>query len=148
MPRVYAVPPPWEVRPLGASDFQRAGTQAAVDAASSPLVLPGSAFTVPAANVAWIRSVTFLVNGLLTTSDIVFRVRENGVPIEGWDEVAVLPRSAGSVALSFPPEETYVKILESRRIDVQAEVRDGGTYQLSAQYHGWFYPLDTEAEFR
>jgi len=132
------------LRPVEAQDFSRTGTVVGLTAAAGATVLAGSVFDTPVDSVAWIRSVGVLINGMATTTDVRWAVRQNGVPVQGWDDIRIMPRNAGSVGLSFLPEETFIEVPASRAIDIVVQVFDGGSYQLSGQYHGWWYSTSVE----
>jgi len=139
--------PPTDVRPPSARDFSISGTLAGATLATTPAPIPGAAFTVPVGNVGVIRSVVFLVNGLLVTSQVSFTLTFNLAPVEGWTNIPVLPRAAASVATSYGPDETALPVPENNAIGVVVTVLDGGAYQVSALLHGWFYPKEIAQAF-
>lgn len=124
-------------KPPTATDFNTFGTAAGLTALNTPAEL--AAFQVPANSVGVIRSISILANALLTTSDIIWTLRFNGVAVSGWDALTINPRAASSVEVSWVPEETFILVPEGSRISFEATVRDGGTYQLSVGFHGWFF---------
>lgn len=141
------IAPPWIERPPHAQDFQFSATIVGLDQAAGPTLFPGS-FTVPSGNVGVIRSVAILANGLLTSSDIVWALIYEGSPVSGWNALTIAPRSAGSVEKAWTPEETFIPIPENSTIQMRATVNDGGTYQVSASLHGWYYPQGIERAAR
>lgn len=126
-------------KPPGASDFNIFGTLAARTTVNTPAQL--ASFQVPSNNVAAIRAISILANGLLVTSDIVWALKYNGVAVTGWNRLTINPRAAGSVEVSWPPEETFIRVPEGSLVTFDVEVLDGGTYQLSVAFHGWFYSV-------
>lgn len=133
---VYALPPPTESPAPGATYFRLQGRSAGQVLAGAEVEL--AAFQMPTGQVGVIRIAEFDINGLLLTSDIVFRVRIDGsIPI-GW-EWSPFATGAAFFAKEFPPEMTYIRIPETGLAQVTAEVRDAGTYDLGADLVGWHY---------
>lgn len=135
--QAFAVAPPYVTKPPNGVDFQDFGTVAGVTSASGAVLL--ASFQVPSNDVAVIRTVSILANGLLTTSDIVWSFRFDGNTVTGWDALTINPRAAGSVEVTWSPEETYIHVPEGALVELVARVNDGGTYQLSGSFHGWHY---------
>lgn len=124
-------------KPPQASDFNMFGTLAARTSANTPAEI--AAFQIPPNTVGSIRSISVLANALLVTSDIIWTLKYNDVAVQGWNELTINPRAAGSVEVSWVPEETFIWVPEGSRISFDVTVRDAGTYQLSVSAHGWFY---------
>lgn len=143
----FSLQPPTWVRPPSARDFSISGTLAGAAVGTTPAAIPGAVFVVPAGNVGVIRSVVFLVNNLLMTSQVSFTLTLNAAAVEGWANIPVLPRVAASVSTSFGPEETAIPVPESNAIAVSVRVLDGAVYQVSTIIHGWFYPKEIQAPF-
>jgi len=142
-----ALNPPTDVRPPSARDFTLSGTLAGAAVGTTPAVIPGAAFVVPVGNVGVIRSVVFLVNNLLLTSQVSFTLTFNAGAVEGWSNIPVAARVAASVSTSFGPEETALPVPENTAIAVVVTVLDGAVYQVSTIIHGWFYPKEIGAPF-
>lgn len=139
VPAQFRVALPIVEKPPGASDFNIAGTLAARNIANSPSTL--ATFQIPANSVAAIRAISILANALLVTSDIRWILRFNGVAVTGWNALTINPRAAGSVEVSWTPEETFIRVPEGSLVSWDVNVVDAGTYQLSVQFHGWFYSV-------
>ncbi|MGE0347375.1 MAG: hypothetical protein AB7N73_15015 [Gemmatimonadales bacterium] len=135
----FTVGSPLVERPPTARDFNLFGTLAARDSANTPALFPTATFTLPSGNVGVIRSISILANNLLVTSDVVWTLLFNEAPVFGWNRLTINPRAAGSVEVSWTPEETYIPVPENARIDFSVRVNDGGTYQVSVAVHGWMY---------
>jgi len=133
----YVVALPSVDKPPFASDYNLFGTLAARTSANTPAEI--AAFQIPPNTVGVIRSISILANALLITSDIVWILKYNDVAVTGWNELTISPRAAGSVEVSWVPEETFIFVPEGSRISFDVLVRDAGTYQLSVTAHGWFY---------
>ncbi len=128
-------------RPPNAVDFNLFGTLVGRTAANTPALFPTAQQIIPSGNVAVIRAVSILANGLLITSDIRWDLLYNESAVPGWVDLTINPRAAGSVEVSWTPEETFIPVTENATIDWRVRVIDAGTYQVSVGYHGWYYPL-------
>lgn len=131
---------PWTERPPGATDFNLADTLTARTSANTPALFPNAQFRIPQGQVGVIRSFLILANGLLVTSDIQWTLLFDNNPAPGWAGLTINPRAAGSVEQAWVPEETYIFCPEGAVIDWRVLVVDAGTYQVSINYHGWYYP--------
>lgn len=143
------IPVPWQVRPPGAREIYAQGDATGFNAAGTPAVIPGSQFTLPANHVGILRSVVLSVNTMLITSALTWTFRQDGIPIEGWGQLTIFPRAAGSVAEAFGPEETFIFLPEGGvTIDVFFNVTDAAAYQAGVSYHGWSYPKAAWDQFQ
>lgn len=135
------IPPPFQVRPPQARDITVEASATGYNNLNTPQVIAGSQFQVPTDNVGVLRSVVLSVNNLLTTSALIWAIRFNGVPVQGWNQLTVFPRNAGSVSIAYTPDETYIYVPDGALIDTQITVSpaDGNTYQAGIAYHGWYY---------
>lgn len=151
-PVAFQIELPTEARPPQATDFQIAGTLAGRTAANTTPGAAGalfpSSFQLPANQVGVLKSISLLANGLLVTSNIRWRLRFNGGLVAGWSDLTINPRAAGSVELSFTPEETSIPVPEGALVDFVVQVLDAGTYQVSVQAHGWYYSTSLDAAAR
>lgn len=148
-PAQVVVAPPSIQRPPQAQDFNLFGTLVGATTATTtwPTVVTGTAFTVPSGNVGVIRSLTVDVNTLLASSNIVWTLRFNGGPVEGWDALTLFPSNLARASLTWGPEETFIPVPEGAQVDVVVQVLDGATYTLGSSYHGWYYPVDLAERF-
>lgn len=140
----FVIGAPYVEKPPGARDFNLFSTLAARTSVNTPALFPTAQFQIPAGNVGVIRAVSLLVNNLLVTSDVRFDLLFNESAVVGWNNLTVNPRAAGSVEVSWTPEETFIMIPEGSVIDWRVRVIDAGTYQVSVGYHGWFYPVNLQ----
>lgn len=145
--RQITVPVPWLVRPPNAREINIGASGVGFTAANTPAVIVGSQFTTPPDNAGVLRSVVFSVNTLLVTSAITFSITFNGSPVEGWVNVPIFPRAAGSFSEAYGPDETFIFIPEQTGIEVSINVTDAGTYQAGCSYHGWSYPKRLADQF-
>lgn len=144
-PPSYVVGLPTQDRPTAARDFQLFSTLTGLDLAAGPTPFPDTV-QLPGDQVGVIRSISILANSLLVTSDILYTLRFNQTPVAGWNRLTINPRAAGSVEVSWPPQETAIPVPAGAKIDVVARVLDGGTYQVSVALHGWWYSIRLAAE--
>lgn len=147
--RTRQVPPPYVVRPPQAREVNVEANATGYNNLNTPQVIAGSTFAIPTDNVGIIRSVVLSVNNLLTTSALVWRLRFDGVPVQGWNALTVFPRNAGSVSVAYGPDETFVFVPDGITIDVEILVgaADPNTYQAGVAYHGWYYDKKLAAAF-
>lgn len=131
-------------RPPLARDFNLSDTLASRTAANTPALFPNAQFQIPAGRVGVIRSISILANSLLVTSDIRWALLFNESAEPGWDRLTINPRAAGSVEVSWTPEETFIPVPEGSLIDWRVTVLDAGTYQVSISAHGWHYPVELD----
>lgn len=127
-----------------AQDFFGFATLAVVTGPGTTAVLslPRGVINVASQNVAVVRSLTYVINSMLPTTDVFFTLRFNEAPVQGFDRLQAGPRSAASVGFSFTPEEVMIDVPEGSKIDQTVTVVDPGTYQVSASFKGWWYPKD------
>ncbi|MGE0161061.1 MAG: hypothetical protein AB7T31_16820 [Gemmatimonadales bacterium] len=140
----FTVGAPTVERPPLAQDFNLFGTLASRTAANTPALFTGARFQIPAGRVGVIRSLSILANSLLVTSDVRWAVLFNANAEPGWNALTINPRAAGSVEVSWTPEETFIPVPEGATIDFRVTVLDAGTYQVSVAAHGWHYPVELE----
>lgn len=145
--------PPDVFPTLGAIDFFQRGSSTALTAANTPVVLtvataPGAfignglVFQVPGMHIAVVRDINISVNAMVASTDITWRLLQDGALVPGW-ELAISPRIAGSIETAFTADSTLIRIRESARIELEINVRDGGTYQAAGTFHGWAWPRGT-----
>lgn len=136
----FAIQSPYVVRPPFAVDFKDQGDQAARTAVNSPTVL--ATFQTPTESVGVIRSIVLTVNNLLLTSDIFWSLLFNGSGVPGWQNLAVTPGAVPYFALSYGPDETYIRVPEGTRVDLSFTVNagDAAAYLAGAQFSGWYFP--------
>ena len=128
-------------KPPHATDFNLFGTLAGANIATTSPPARLTTFNVPPNRVAVIRSISILANSLAVTSDIRWTLLFDDGAVPGWNSLTINPRAAGSVEVSWTPEETYIDVPEGSEIGVDVRVLDGGgPYQLSVSVHGWHYP--------
>lgn len=130
--------PPWIFAPVGSTQFFFAGSQT-VTGPNTTVTLTAPQFQIPLNQVGVVRDLGFFVNDLLATSDITFRLRFSQHPVQGYDQIFIFPRLAGSVSKSFLPESTVIRVPDNTTIDIEVTVVDAGSYPLGAEFKGWSY---------
>ncbi len=143
------IPVPWLVPPEGSSEININASLAGFNAANTPAVIPGSQFALPENHVGVLRSVVVSVNTMVITSALVWRIIENGNPIQGWNNITIFPRAAASVSVAFSPDETFIRLSTGAELSVEIVVlpADPLTYQAGVSYHGWSYPVSVADRF-
>jgi hypothetical protein len=130
-----------------ARDINRFGVITGATTGNTPAQLPGSPFILPQGMVGVIRSIILDVNNLLPSSDLVWSLRFNQSPVQGWDALSIFPRNVAAAQLAYTAEETAIPIPEGVEVDFLFTVNDGGTYTAGATWHGWMYPADVAERF-
>lgn len=133
---VYALPPPTEAPAPGATYFRVQGRSTVQLAAAGEVTI--DEHRLPTGQLGVIRIVEFDINGLLISSDIVFRIRVDGSIPPGW-EWRPFSTGAAFFAKEFPPESTYIRVPETSLVQVTVQVFDAGTYDLGCDLQGWQY---------
>lgn len=147
--RAFSIPSPYEAKPPGGIDFNTQGDGAGFTNANTPAVIPGCAFTLPQASAGVIRSLVLTVNNLVLTSDITWTLRFNGSAVPGWQGLGVTPGPVAYFALSFGPDETYIRVPDGATVDVVFTVNpaDAGTYVAGAAFHGWYFGVEFASRY-
>lgn len=130
--------PPEFMRPKDGKYFQAGGTTNI--AGPSAFTTLGGTFQVPPSSMGIVRDVNLGVETMLATTNIVWRIRVDGSPVEGWNALTLAPRASAFVSASFLPESTYITVPSGAVVDVQAIVNDAVAYNVTGQVRGWFYP--------
>lgn len=94
-------------------------------------------FTLPPGHAGYIREISLLVNNLLLTSDIRFRLLIGGGSVEGWDNIQ-MPQ-AGMAQYIYTPDNCYIPVPSGSVIGMAAVIGDAVTYNLSFTIRGWHY---------
>lgn len=127
----YLFPPP------GSRAFNLSGPQAIVGI--NQLTTPAAlAMALPNANVGVIDSIDIQLDGILPTSNVLWRVLVCGAPAPGWS--ITVPAVNGVVAAVKSWEHARIEIPLNGSIGVQILNVDGGAYTATTTYYGWFWP--------
>lgn len=143
------VPPPQQVLPPNGVDFNRGGSLSGATSATTGtgLRVGAAAYTVPQGSIAYLKGFDVQVNGLLPTSDISFALRVDGGALTGWDDLFILPANVAVYSKTWGPDEIYLEIPPAKTFDIAVIVRDGGTYDIGASFHGWTVSQQTAEAF-
>ena len=103
-------------------------------------------FTLPVGSTGYVTELLFIVNNLLITSDIVFRLLFNGGAVSGFD--AIRMPQAGLAIYSFIPERVYQPVPDGATIAIDVLVTDAVTYNLSVMARGHFYDASFDERWK
>ena len=129
--------------PPTAQDFSASASQAV---GPGPVVATIANFTIPRGSVGVVRSIVFNINNMLATTIVSLALTLNQGVASGWS-YNVFPRAAASVALSFGPEETYIKVPDGSLVGFLVTLTDGGTYLIGGTFHGWHFSKSVAEEY-
>jgi hypothetical protein len=93
-----------------------------------------------------VRSIVFNINNMLATTVVNLALTLNQGVASGWS-YNVFPRAAASVALSFGPEETFIKVPDGSLIGFFVTLTDAGTYLIGGTFHGWHFSKSVAEEY-
>jgi hypothetical protein len=136
LPEVFPIPDAKEFNPLGSQ---------ATAVVQVNQVIPGTVFDVPANTFGVIRSVTFYITNMLTTTNVTYSLLIQFAAAQGYSQVAIFPRVAPFVSNSF---DCMVRFLGPARVQINFDNNDGGTYVVGGSFSGWFWPQASDARWR
>ena len=141
----YALQSPTYFQPPGAPTLRLQGRGTAQALAAGEVQL--ATFQLQGGDLAVLRIINVGVVGLLATSDIVFRVKQGGQVVEGWE---IRPFAAPIAVLQqeFPPESTLIELPEGVKIALTVQVNDLGTYDLDFMAQGWRYGREVRDDYQ
>lgn len=144
-----AVPPPEVFPPPEALQLDQFG-QVTLTGPGTSAAIPGTEFNIPANMVGVIREVTISINNLLITTDAFWQLQFYQAPVQGYDNMRVPPTGAAFVSSNRPPESTLIRIPDAAQIRVTFNIGalDANTYQVTAEYRGWYYPKSVWERYR
>ncbi|MGH9806138.1 MAG: hypothetical protein ACRD9W_02550 [Terriglobia bacterium] len=89
-----------------------------------------------------INQIDLLLNGIVSTSNVKWRLTINTVPVPGWNNLTILPRSgAASVNRGWGPQ-LGIRVPLGGVIGIQIQDFDGAAYTVGTQIYGWFWPQE------
>lgn len=152
---MMAVPSPDVVKPPDGQNFNRYVEGSFGPGPVTTLLIAGalgvtrgtSLLSLPVNTVGVIREVTFGVIAMNAGTIIEFRLASSGSPVEGYSPFPIFPGALVRFSATLPPEDTFVPLPDGKDVTWTVAVTDGGTYQLSVQYRGWFYPKQLATEY-
>lgn len=138
---------PWESPPLGSvplflsAKTAIVGAAADVDSFIDGAELASSADntltrTLKASEQGVIKGFTMFIENPVTTTQVLWTLLINRVPVPGLNRVTILGRAAASVSRSV---SLTVLVPPKARIDVLVLDVDGGAYNVGADIEGWTY---------
>lgn len=129
--------------PPTAQDFSASANQSV---GPGPTTVVIATFVIPRGSIGVIRSIVFNINNMLATTIVSLAFTINEAPAPGWS-YNIFPRAAASVAVSFGPEETFIKIPDGSLCGFQVTVTDAGTYLVGGTFHGWHFSKSVAQEY-
>lgn len=132
----YALQSPAYFQPPGGTTIRLQGRRNAQVLADGELILATQ--TLQGGNLGALRIVNVGITNLLLTSNIVFRIKIAGAPVEGWTW-SPFAQAIAVMLQEFPPESTLIEIPEGAKVDLTSTVLDAGAYDIDMMAQGWRY---------
>lgn len=130
--------PPGFYPPYGSQNWMLAGNQSMPGAGvTTKFSGVGASFQVPDGFSGYVTELQVVVNNLLVTSDITFRLLFDDGAVSGFDKM-LMPQ-AGMAVYVWGPDKTYIPVPDGTKIEVSVSIVDAGPYLLSILARGWFY---------
>jgi hypothetical protein len=129
--------------PPTAQDFSASASQSV---GPGPVTATIATFTIPRGSIGVVRSIVFNINNMLATTVVNLALTLNQGVASGWS-YNVFPRAAASVALSFGPEETFIKVPDGSLVGFFVTLTDAGTYLIGGTFHGWHFSKSVAEEY-
>ena len=140
LPEVFPIPSAVEFNLLGQAPTTAAG-QVAIPWNNQP----GGIYTVPPNTFGVIRSVSFFITDMLTTTNVSFSIIINTAQVQGYSQITIFPRTAPFVGNGF---DSMVRFTGPADIQAIAVNVDGGTYEVGAAVSGWYWTTAADATWR
>lgn len=136
IPRAAQVPPFWQFKPPEGIDFFAKMTGTLAAGAGSILVLtPSPLLRILPDYAGVVAGVTIFVNAPLATLDITFSLRNNGGPVQGWDQLEPFATAANAIIIPFPGT---LQIPGGSQLDVLVTNNSAaGPWDVGANIAGW-----------
>lgn len=140
LPRVLDIPLPWLVPMPSSQDLVVLGTASTAAVTPTRVEIAGCAKQLERGVIGVIRSVTFYITDMVTTTDMTFGLFVDGGPAPGFGAVKMFARAASSVSNTF---DCLIQLGPGAKIQGFFLNTDGGTYNVGIGYTGWVH---TEAQ--
>lgn len=138
-PLVRNIYPPWVFKLPMSKDFNRnAFTTVLAAGATAELV----SYQIPQAMVGWVQIFGIYILSPTALQSIVFTLRINGGPVEGWDNIVFPPGVANFIVQNF--SELQERVPNSGLITVTAMNNGVGAFTVGAKISGWYHPETEE----
>lgn len=131
--------PPTLYPPPGSRSFNLADEVATIGAGTLT-ELTNCQLQLPPTNVGVISSIELLIDGILITTRLFFRLIVNGSPIPGWGSLTVLARNGAANASRSLSGPLGIELPAGAAFTVKALNQDGGNYTVGANLYGWEWP--------
>jgi hypothetical protein len=100
----------------------------------------GVTFEIPDSNYGVISSIELLLDSILITSNVLWTLFVNGIPVPGFAPLTILARNgAASVSRAWPGPLRIVIPLGGI-VSVQVVDVDGAPYTAGTSLYGWHFP--------
>ena len=141
-PLVRNIYPPWVFKLPMSKDFSRSNYASVLAAGAGQTVTPVS-FDVPPSFVGFCQEFDIYALSPLATTNIVYTLRINGGPVEGFDSIP-LPPGATNLTLIIK-NDLQVRLPDGCTVDVLVTNQDAaGPWTVGAVIGGWYHPESEE----
>lgn len=140
LPRVLDIPLPWLTPMPSSQDIVAMGSLSGQTGVLARTEIPAAASTLQRGVIGVIRSITFYLTDMTTTTDVTFGLWVNNGPAPGFGAVKMFPRVASSVSNTF---DCLIMLPPQATIQAFFAIADAGTYNVGCSYTGWCH---TEAD--
>lgn len=129
----FLYPPPFST-PINVA------STAAIAGAGTFVSPAGAVFQVPPGNYGVVSVIDLLLDGILSTSTVLWTFLINGSPIPGFAPLTILGRG-GAASVSKTWQGPLRLIIPLGGIfSVKIQNVDGAPYNAGTSYYGWFFP--------
>jgi hypothetical protein len=137
--------PPEFLQFPGSVPFNRTGSAQTAGPNGKWAVPASIGMQVPPNNIGVVNSLEVGINNMTLATNIVFALRINRQPVQGFDSITLIPRVAAYVGSVFAP--IYVLIPQGAFVDVMITVVDNATYLVGASFYGWYYSKQAALQY-
>jgi hypothetical protein len=103
------------------------------------------AVTILAGYFAVVNSFTIYVQNMLATSNLLWTLLANGVPVNGYTGLTIFPGASPRAANTF---DAPIRLTGAQTLSVSITNGDGGTYLLGAAISGWQWPISSDRRWK
>lgn len=114
--------------------------------AQNNVQIPLNAQAVIPPNVMGIvKSLTFQIDNMLITTNVVFTLLYNLVPVQGYNNIKLFPRAAPYVGLEY---DTPFRFVGPGTFTCTFSNLDGGTYTVGVNFDGFYWPVTSDGRWK
>lgn len=140
-PFVRNVWPPWIFKLPMSQDFNQNTFNTALAGVVGTTVTIVT-FTLPATFVGYVQIMGIYILSPTAAQNVTFRLRINGAPIQGWDNIQFPPGVANFVVQNF--SELQVPIPDGAQVSITATNNSADAWTVGAKVAGWYHPRSEE----